>query len=333
MARAEPEEKFRDRDSPGYSGVKTFLGADTAEPEEIDDSVDAAVYGVPYDGAVSNKPGTRYGPEALRAATARRGSYTFESDRESYNIATDRSAAYDEITFRDCGDAPVVPNDIEATYESVVEFSETVSEQTMPIMIGGDHYLTYPAFVGYANAVEDDVGLIHLDAHTDTWGESDLYGEHYHGSPMARIDETEYGGYENHAMVGIRGHADMEFLDIVDDEGLYVDFARDVHEKGIEACIEGAIEHATDGVDQVYLTMDIDVVDPSFAPGTGTPSPGGITSNDFLRAADLLGECDAIGAVDLVEVLPTEDPAGTTSLVGATALTRFLESYFYEDTQ
>jgi len=331
QSETEPEQRFSEKDSPGYSGVKTFLGAEEVEPEELSSDVDAAVYGVPYDGAVTNKPGTRYGPDALRSATARRGSYVFESDDESYNIATDRTAAYGSLELRDCGDAPVVPNDVEKTYEHVEAYAEAVAEQTMPIMIGGDHYLTYPAFVGYANTVEDDVGLIHLDAHTDTWGSSDLYGEHYHGSPMARIDESEYGGYENHAMIGIRGHADTDFLDIVEEDGLYVDFARDVHEKGIEACMEGAIEHAMADVDQVYVTIDIDAVDPSFAPGTGTPAPGGITSNDLLVAADMLGDCDAVGALDLVEVLPTEDPAGTTSLVGANGITRFLESYFYDD--
>lgn len=331
MAKSESEPQFSEQDAPGYAGVKTFMGAETVEPEDLSGDVDAAVYGIPYDGAVSNKPGTRYGPKALREATARSGSYLFESDEESYNIATDRTASYGSLEFRDCGDVPVVPNDIAETYERVETFAETVAEQTMPIMIGGDHYLTYPAFVGYANAVEDDVGLIHLDAHTDTWSSSDLYGEHYHGSPMARIAETEYGGYANHAMVGIRGHADMDFLDILDEEGLYVDYARDVREKGIEACMQDAIEHATSGVDHVYVTVDIDVLDPSFAPGTGTPAPGGLTNADLLTAADMLGDCEKVGAFDLVEVLPTEDPAGTTSLVGANTITRFIESYFYDD--
>jgi agmatinase len=132
-------------------------------------------------------------------------------------------------------------------------------------------------------------------------------------------------------MVGIRGHADMEFLDILEDEGLYVDYAHEVHEKGIEASIEGAIDHVTEDVDHVYLTMDIDVTDPSFAPGTGTPSPGGLTSHQLLQATDLLGECDAIGAVDLMEVAPTLDPTDTTAMLGANALSRFLQSYLYDD--
>ncbi len=328
MAKSETTPKFEERNRPGYSGVKTFFGADISEPDDLESTVDVAAYGVPYDGAVTNKPGTRYGPDAVRTATNRYSSI-FDSEKKRYNIATDRTASYEEVTFRDCGDAPVTPNSTDETYESVVEYAETIAEEAMPVMIGGDHYLTYPAFVGYANAVEDDIGIIHLDAHEDI-GSSDLYGDHYHGSPMSRIADTEYGSLENHAMVGIRGHSRMEVLEAVEEDGLHIEYAKDIREKGIDACIQNAVEHATDGVDHVYLTIDIDVVDPSFAPGTGTPAPGGISSAELLRAADLLGECDEIGALDLVEVLPTEDPSGTTSLVGANALSRFFESYLYE---
>ncbi|MFC6974036.1 agmatinase family protein [Halomicroarcula sp. GCM10025709] len=329
MARSVTDPQLTTAPSPGYAGIKTFMGADTCEPDAVTPEVDAAAFGVPFDGGVTNQPGTRYGPQGLRAASSLL-SRTFDSEERRYNIATDRSAAYDALELRDCGDAPVVPNDIEATYDAVEAYVGAIAEQTMPILLGGDHYLTYPSFVGYSQSVGEDVGLIQIDAHTDTWGSNELYGEHHHGSPMARIDESEYGGYENHAMIGIRGHADMEFLDILDDRGLYVDYAHEVADKGITESVQGAIEHATDGVDHVYLTIDIDGVDPSFAPGTGTPQPGGLTSSDLLRAVDLLGECREIGAVDLMEVAPTLDPTNTTSLLGANALSRFLQSYFYE---
>lgn len=329
MAKSETKPRFSDQDSPGYAGVKTFMGAEAVEPEELTAEVDVAAYGVPFDGAVTNKPGTRYGPSALREATDRFSS-TFTSEKKRYNIAMDQSASYGSLEFRDCGDAPVVPNDTEQTYEQVEAFAETVAEQAMPIMLGGDHYLTYPAFVGYANTVEDDVGLIHVDAHEDI-GTSDLYGEDYHGTPVTQIADSEYGSFENIAMVGIRGHSRMEVLEAMSEDGLYIDYAHDVRDRGIEDCVTGAIEHATDGVDQIYVTLDIDAVDPSYAPGTGTPAPGGLTSDQFLKAADLLGSCEKVGAIDLVEVLPTEDPAGTTSLLGANALSRFLESYFYDD--
>jgi agmatinase len=245
----------------------------------------------------------------------------------------ERTADYSGVTLRDCGDAPTVPNDIEKTGEIVAEYVESVAHETMPVVLGGDHYITYPAFVGYASAVEEDVGLLHLDAHSDTSDDSDLYGKHYHGSPMARIDDFEYGSYDAHAMVGIRGHSRPSFMEIQQERDIYVDYARDVHEKGVQESIQGAIDHVTEKVDTVYLTVDIDVVDPGFAPGTGTPEHGGLTSDQFLRAMDLLGECEAIGAADLMEVAPRIDPSNTTSLLGANGLSRFLEARFHEETQ
>lgn len=330
MAEPKQEPPYSTANAPGYAGIKTFFGADPADPDDLSDEIDAAAFGVPFDGGVTNKPGTRYGPAALREATDRQ-SRTFQSEEERLAVATGQIGAYDSITFRDCGDAPVVPNDITETFDLVRAYTEVVSRSTMPVLLGGDHYITYPAFVGYADSVGEDVGLLHLDAHTDTWGDNDLYGEHYHGSPMARIAESEHGSYANHAMVGIRGHADMEFVDILENEGLYVDYGHEVHEKGIEASISDAIDHVTEDVDHVYLTIDIDVTDPSYAPGTGTPSPGGLTSHQLLTAADLLGECDAIGAMDLMEVAPTLDPTDTTAMLGANTLSRFLQSYFHDD--
>lgn len=327
----EPEQDDAGRGSypTSYGGIHTFLRAEACDPDELTEDVDVGFVGVPFDGGVTREPGTRHGPSSLRKSSAWQGR-RFHSDKDSVTLPTERTANYSDVTLRDCGDAPIVPNDIEATSEKVREYMQSVAEKTMPVMLGGDHYLTYPAFVGYANTVEEDVGLIHLDAHSDTSDNSDLYGKHYHGSPMSRIDDSEYGSYDTHAMIGIRGHSRPSFLEIREERDLYVDYASEVHEKGIEASVEGAIEHVTEKVDQVYLTMDIDVVDPGFAPGTGTPEHGGLTSNQFLRAVDLLGECDAIGAADLVEVAPQLDSSNTTSLLGSNAVSRFLEAQLSE---
>jgi len=332
MAKSEQQPQFVSAESPGYAGIKTVFGAEPCDVDELPADVDVAAFGVPFDGGVSNEPGTRYGPAALREATDRR-SRVFESEDPRTNTTTGKTATYDHVELRDCGDAPVVPNDIDETFDLVRAFTGAVSETTMPVLLGGDHYITYPAFVGYANAVEEDVGLVHLDAHSDTSDDSDLYGKHYHGSPMARIDDFEYGSYDRHAMVGIRGHNRPSMMDLVEERDLFMDYARDVHEKGVETSIREAIDHVTAKTDHVYLTMDIDVVDPGFAPGTGTPEHGGLTSDQFLRAVDLLGECDAIGAVDLMEVAPRIDPTNTTALLGANALSRFFEARFYDRTQ
>ena len=311
-----------------FANDGTFLKAPAADPPELPAETDVAVYGAPFDGSVSRRPGTRYGPDALRSASAWYDHFAGVPEG-AYNADTDRHVAHESVTIRDCGDAPTVPNDVERTRAQVKGYAQTIAETSFPVMLGGDHYLTYPAFEGFAETVDGDVGLIHLDAHSDTMGDGELYGRHWHGSPMARIDELPSGGYENHAMVGIRGYERDGFRDLVDSDGLLVKYARDVRAEGIDAAIEAAIEHASSGTDHVYVTVDIDAVDPAYAPGTGTPEPGGLTSAQFLRAMDLLGGCEAVGAMDLVEVSPPlDDDSDTTAMLGANAVVRFLESHF-----
>jgi agmatinase len=306
------------------AGVQTFFGADTATPEELTDDTDVGFIGVPFDGAVSRRPGTRYGPSAIRRASSWPDMFAGHP-AGAHNVDTDRHVSYDDITIRDCGDAPTVPNDVKRTRDHVAAYVQSVAERAFPVVLGGDHYITYPSFAGFANTVEGDVGLIHLDAHSDTVDDEELYGRHWHGSPMARINDLEQGGYENHAMIGIRAYERADFPELVKENGIQVNYARDIREKGILTCVEEAIQHATDGTDRVYLTVDIDAVDPSFAPGTGTPEPGGMTSADLLAAMDRLGQCSSIGALDLMEVAPRLDPTDSTQMLAAMAVSRFIE--------
>jgi agmatinase len=310
-----------------FAGVQTFLGAETADPEGLSPGVDVGVVGVPFDGAVSRRPGTRYGPGALRSASSWYDHFGGQPDG-AHNVDTDRHVDHNDVTMRDCGDAPTVPNDVERTRDQVAAYVEAVAETAFPVVLGGDHYITYPSFAGVANTVDGDVGLIHLDAHSDTMDDEEIYGPHWHGSPMARIDDLPSGGYENHAMIGIRAYERTGFPDLVDERGIHVDYARDVRERGIEDCVRDAIDHATGGTDAVYLTVDIDSVDPSFAPGTGTPEPGGLTGAQLLTAMDRLGACADIAAMDLMEVAPRLDPTDATQMLGSMAVTRFLERRF-----
>lgn len=328
MTEREKNGYYEDIPELSFANGGSFLKATEADPADLSGETDIAVFGAPYDGAVSRRPGTRYGPAALRAASNWYDHFA-GAPEGAYNADTDRHVAHDEFVIRDCGDVPTVPNDVDRTREQVEGFMRAVSESAFPVMLGGDHYLTYPAFCGFAETVGEDVGLIHLDAHSDTIGSSELYGDHWHGSPMARIDESRYGGYGNHAMVGIRGYEREGFPELVDAEGIHVEYARDVRRDGIETAVRNAIEHATDGVDTVYLTVDIDVADPSVAPGTGTPEPGGLTGAELLTAMDVLGTCDEIAAMDLMEVSPPLDnDSDTTAMLGASAVVRFLERTF-----
>jgi agmatinase len=145
---------------------------------------------------------------------------------------------------------------------------------------------------------------------------------------MNLINDTDHGGYETHSMVGLRAIEDADFPEFVDRNGLHVSYARDVHDRGILPCVQDAIDHATEAVDSVYLTVDIDVVDPTIAPGTGTPEFGGIDATQLLSAMECLGACEEICAIDLVEVAPRLDPSRMTPRLGAAALSRFLEVKF-----
>ena len=322
------EKHYDDIPELSFANDGTFLKAPATDAPELPIDTDVAIYGAPFDGSVSRRPGTRYGPRALRSASSWYDHFAGVSDG-AYNADMDRHVNHDSVTIRDCGDAPTVPNDVERTRKQVKGFSQTVSENAFPVMLGGDHYLTFPAFEGFAQTVEGDVGLVHLDAHSDTMSDGELYGQHWHGSPMSRIDELPSGGYKNHAMVGIRGYERAGFRELVDSEGILVKYARDVRDEGIGSAIEAAIEHASDGVEHVYVTADIDAVDPAYAPGTGTPEPGGLTSAQFLDAMEMLGDCAAVGAMDLVEVAPRlDDDSETTAMLGANAVVRFLESKF-----
>lgn len=310
-----------------YAGIPTFLKAPQSSFEDLGPDVDVGVLGVPFDGAVSRQPGARHGPSGIRSAS---GWYAYLGGYKGglLNVETDREVAYSDLTIRDCGDAPTVPTSVDRTRDHVQAAVEQVAARTFPLTLGGDHYITYPAYMGYATTVDERVGVIQIDAHTDTTEESTLYGKHFHGTPMARIAESPYGGYDAHAMIGIRGYEGPEFGEIASESGLYVDYADDVRDRGIRDCIRGAIDHVTDRVDTVYLTVDIDGVDPAFAPGTGTPEPGGLTSADLLTAMDLLGDCAAIGAMDVMEVAPGIDPTEATQRLAANAIVRFLEAKF-----
>jgi agmatinase len=313
----------QNRPTPTYVGSKTFLNAPEAAVQDCPESVDVGVVGVPFDGGVSRQPGARFGPEKIR-----RESGWYARNDGGFNAASRQQVDYSGIEMRDFGDVPVVTTDIEATSDKIRETVHAVTKQSFPVVLGGDHYLTYPSFCGVAEAHGNRLGMIHLDAHSDVYGSWELHGDHWHGSPMNLINETDYGGYETHSMIGLRAREATDFPTFVNEEGLHVSYARDVHDRGITPCVEAAIEHVTNRVDGIYLTVDIDVVDPTIAPGTGTPEFGGLDTIQLLEAMEQLGECDLICAIDLVEVAPRLDPSRMTQRLGAAAVSRFLEAKF-----
>ena len=312
-----------------YAGINTFLKADQRDVGDLKD-VDVGVIGAPYDGAVSNRPGARYGPEAIRRASAW-WAYLSGYKGGLTNMQTGRQVDFGKLSLADCGDAPIFPMNREKTAESITAHVATIAERAFPVMLGGDHYCTFPSFRGFAEGSgHETIGLVQVDAHTDTVKESAVFGEHFHGSSTNLIAESPHTDFEHVSQVGIRGYESPDFFDFADETGLNLFTARDVREHGIRDVVSEAIEAAAEDTDAVYVTFDIDAVDPSVAPGTGTPAPGGLTSDQALATMEVLGGHDAVGAVDLMEVAPRYDISEGTGRLGAYLLITLLERQFAE---
>jgi len=279
-------------DKPDYAGFLSFGGAPLAqEPADLA-GVDVAIIGAPTDDLVSDRPGTRFAPRAIRAASCPPGPHL--------EAGIDAFAA---LRIVDYGDAPVVPADPVGSHAAIEALvGEVVDAGALPVTLGGDHSITEPCIAAIA-ARRGPVGLIHFDTHTDTGRE--VFGvEHSHGTPMLRLVEAGRVDGLRYAQIGLRGYwpGPAEFAWQAE-RGIASFFMHDVRDLGIREVVTRALEHVGEG--PVYLTVDVDVLDPAFAPGTGTPEPGGMTPIDLLWAVRQVAASTELVGADVVEVLPT----------------------------
>ncbi len=290
---------------PRFAGASTF--ARLPRVDEVGD-FDVAILGAPFDGGVSFRPGARFGPAAVRQASRHL--------RPAYHPDVD-VAPFRVLQAVDAGDVPCNPFDIdEALGQIADQAGELVSDRRRLLTIGGDHTVALGALRAVV-AAHGPVAVVHLDAHLDTW---DTYfgAERTHGTVFRRASEEGLLLPDASTHVGIRGPL-YDAADLVDDARFgfstvrTVDFAR----LGVEEVVGRIRERAGDA--PVYLSVDIDVLDPAFAPGTGTPEVGGLTSRELLALLRALpGE--QLVAGDVVEVSPPYDHAEVTSLAAATVL-------------
>jgi agmatinase len=271
------------------------------------DEVDVAIVGIPFDTAVTYRVGARFGPAAVREMSAM---------LRNFNPSLDVDV-YAQLSVVDYGDVSVVPGYIEDSYARITDrLAPVLDAGVIPIGIGGDHSITLAELRAVA-ARHGPVGFLQFDSHGDTWDE--YFGRKYnHGTPFRRAVEEGLIDTERAIQVGLRGSLyGPGDLDQSRELGFAVRTADDVRREGIPATLDVIRGRLGDG--PVFLTFDIDFIDPSFAPGTGTPEVGGFTSREaqeFLRG--LLGL--QLVAMDLVEVLPAHDPAGMTALIGANVI-------------
>ncbi|MGZ4137995.1 MAG: agmatinase [Actinomycetota bacterium] len=305
--------EFSSEDLPYYSD---WRGSFEKLPWATDDeslraaAADVAIVGAPVDDAVSSRPGARFGPRAIRMAP------TTWATGSAWSIQLDVEP-YAGLTVVDAGDAPVVPARLERSLRVIHEkVFRVASAGVIPIVLGGDHSITYPSAAAVSRVRHPrKVGIVHFDAHADTgseqWG--NLYG---HGTPMRHLIEEGWVAGPNFVQVGLRGYwPDRETFGWMREQGLRWHTMVEIEERGSEAVIADAIAEALDGPDCIYLSVDIDVVDPGMAPGTGTPEPGGMLARELLRAVrQIVGRVDLVG-MDVVEVSPPFDHAETTAML------------------
>ena len=299
----DPLERWRRYgEKPDYAGLLTYGGAPyTQDPAELV-GFDVAIVGAATDDLVSDRPGARFGPRAIRAASCPPGPH-LESKVD----------AFEELKIVDFGDAAVLPADAPRSHAAIEELvGEVVDAGLLPVVLGGDHSIAEPDVRACARG--GPVGLIHFDTHTDTG--TQVFGvEVSHGTPMYRLVRDGVVDPKRYVQVGLRGYwpGEREFAWQAE-QGITSLFMHDVRELGIKAVVERTVELVGDG--PVFLSVDVDVLDPAFAPGTGTPEPGGMTSAELLRAVrEVARRLDLVGA-DVVEVIPTMvGSADVTALV------------------
>lgn len=292
-AMIDPLERWREYgEKPDYAGLPSFGGAPYTEDAAELAGADVVIVGAPTDDLVSDRPGARFGPRGIRAASCPPGPH-LEAGID----------AFAELHVVDYGDAPVLPADPARTHAAIERtVGEVLAAGAIPIVLGGDHGIAEPDMRACA-ARHGPLGLVHFDTHTDTGRE--VFGvEVSHGTPMFRLVEAGHVDPARYAQVGLRGYwPGEEEFGWQAERGILSVFMHEVHAQGIDTALERAAAAVGEG--PVFLSVDVDVLDPAFAPGTGTPEPGGMTSADLLRACRLLAaRLDIVGA-EIVEVIPT----------------------------
>ncbi|MFQ5775538.1 MAG: agmatinase [Kiloniellaceae bacterium] len=293
---------------PRFSGIATFMRLrHVSEPAGID----IGLIGVPWDGGTTNRAGARHGPRQIRDMSTMARNVHHRS----------RIKPFELCRCADLGDVPVNPIDLEDTLQRIERFFARVhAAGVVPLAAGGDHLITLP--IMRAIAGERPVGMVHFDAHTDTWDR--YFGDHFytHGTPFRRAIEEGLLDPKRTVQIGIRGalYSDGDG-DWGLEQGIRVIDIDEFYDMGVDAVIAEARRVVGEG--PTYVSFDVDGLDPVYAPGTGTPEIGGFTTYEAQRMLRGLQGLNLV-AGDVVEVAPPFDPSGNTAIVGATMMFEIL---------
>jgi guanidinopropionase len=289
---------------PRYAEIATFMRAPLADT--LDD-LDIALVGVPTDLGVTNRPGARHGPREIRNASSLMRLQNIAMGINPYELCS--IADVGDVPFSNRFDLETQVKDIELFYRRLVEAN------VLPVTAGGDHSITYPIFK--AIAADTPIGMVHIDAHTDTWGE--IWGSKFHhGAPFRTAVEEGLLDPQRTIQIGIRGGQNFtDGIEFSKSNGMRVVLIEEFAERGVDAIVDEARQVVGDG--PTYISFDVDGLDPVYAPGTGTPEIGGITTREAQQLLRGIRGLNFVGG-DVVEVAPPFDPSGNTALVGASLM-------------
>jgi agmatinase len=293
-----------------YGPDITFLGVDRCDLDDAPSYADAdiVILGAPFDGGTSHRPGTRFGPQAIRMTDY----LPHDSSRPSLALRTD---GLQDLRVLDAGDVEMFSGDIITSLSALEVAVEKVTRAgAIPVTLGGDHAIAFPDAKGVANALgHGRISMIHFDAHADT-GDITFGSLWGHGQPMRRLIESGALRGDRFLQIGLRGYwPPPETLDWMADQQMRSYEMTEIVHRGLSECLTEAFTIATDDCDGVFLSVDIDVCDPGHAPGTGTPEPGGLSARELLDSVRRIClELPVVG-VDVVEVSPPYDHADITA--------------------
>jgi guanidinopropionase len=297
---------------PRFAGLATlmrlpYVGFDDAQFA----NVDIGLIGVPWDGGTTNRPGARHGPRQVRDISTMVRNVNRASGLKPFSICN----------CADLGDTPVNPVDLMDSLHRIHAFYDKVCAAGItPLSVGGDHLVSLP--IMRALAKNGPIGMVHFDAHTDTW--DGYFGgfKYTHGTPFRRAIEEGLLDPKRTIQIGIRGALYSDAEDTWGQEqGIRVIDIDEFHAMGLETVMAEARRVVGDG--QTYVSFDVDALDPVYAPGTGTPEIGGLTTLEAQRMVRMLQGLNLVGG-DVVEVSPPFDPSGNTALVAATMMFEIL---------
>ena len=293
-----------------YGPDVTFLGVPRVELDALD-GYDVVFLGAPFDGGTSHRPGTRFGPQAIRITDY----LPHDGSRPHLALGVDPLA---ELRIGDAGDVNMPSGETEKSLKRLEDAVHAVSAAgAVPVILGGDHTVTFPDATGVARHVGwGRVSLIHFDAHADT-GDTQFGSLYGHGTPMRRLIESGAVRGDRFLQIGLRGYwPEPPTLAWMAEQRMRSFEMSEIVSRGLDECLTEAFAIATDECDGVFLSVDVDVVDPGMAPGTGTPEPGGLTGRQLLDAVRRIAMTVPLAGIDVVEVSPPYDHAEVTAFLG-----------------